>query len=178
MDQTKENKLQLVHDMIADFSKETILTPELLQNRRERILQLEQAISANPNSLTMDEYNPGNIRHHFGSGVYGRELFLHKDTVVVSKIHKNKTFNIIAKGLVSVIDPVNGYNTYQGPYTFVSEPMTKRVVIAHEDTLWITTHANENDSEDLLEIEDKTIAESFENLIEKKENLCLGGQPE
>lgn len=168
--ETEENKLQIVHDMIADFSKQASLTPELLQNRRERILQLEQALSQHPDSLTMDEYNPGNIRHHFGSGVYGRELFLHKDTVVVSKIHKKKTLNVIAKGCVSVIDPTNGYNTYEAPYVFVSEPMTKRVVIAHEDTIWITSHANENDSEDLLEIEDKTIALKFDNLneIEKR----------
>jgi hypothetical protein len=43
--------------------------------------------------------------------------------------------------------------------------MTKRVVIAHEDTLWITSHANENDSEDLLEIEEKTIATHFETKL-------------
>ena len=176
--ETDANKLQLVHDMIADFSQSAELTPALIQTRRDRICQLENAISKHPESLTMDEYNPGNIRHHFGSGVYGRELFLHKGTVVVSKIHKRKTFNIIARGLVSVIDPVNGYNTYQGPYTFVSEPMTKRVVIAHEDTLWITTHANEDDSEDLDEIEEKTIAKNFENINLNEEQLCLGGQPE
>jgi hypothetical protein len=76
---------------------------------------------------------------------------------------------VIAKGLVSVIDPTNGYNTYQGPFCFVSEPLTQRVVIAHEDTLWITSHANENDSEDLDEIEEKTIAKNF-NLL-SKENL-------
>lgn len=149
--------------LITDFSKDVELTPALLQDRRDRILQLEQAMTQVPESFGMAELNEGRVKHHFGSGVYGRELFIPAGFVIVSKIHRNKTFNVIAKGRISVIDPEKGFNTYEALTTFVSSPMTKRIVIAHEDTVWITSHANPTDTEDLDEIEELTIAKDFKD---------------
>lgn len=151
--------------MIADFSNNAEVTPVLLTERRDRILQLEAAMIQIPESYNMEQFNPGKIKHHFGSGVYGRELFIPAGNVIVSKIHRGKTLNVIAQGRISVIDPEKGFNTYEAPYVFVSSPMTKRIVIAHEDTLWITSHANPNDVEDLLEVENITIAKNFEDKL-------------
>ena len=159
----KETNILNLNQIITDFSNDIEVTPTLLQERRNRIFELESAMCGVPESYGMDKINEGRVRHHFGTGVYGRELFIPAGEVIVSKIHKGKTFNIIAKGRISVIDPEKGFNTYEALTTFVSSPMTKRVVIAHEDTVWITTHANENNSEDLLEIEEKTIAKNFED---------------
>lgn len=157
--------------MITNFSNDAELTPTLLADRRKRILELEAAMIGIPESYGMDKINEGRIKHHFGTGVYGRELFIPAGEVIVSKIHRGKTFNIIAKGRISVIDAERGFNTYEALTTFVSSPMTKRIVIAHEDTVWITSHANENNSEDLLEIEDKIVAKNFEDTILIKEVL-------
>ncbi len=156
-----------LHQIIADFSNGAEVTPVLLSERRERILQLEAAMGQLPESYNMDQFNPGKIQHHFGTGVYGRELFIPAGHVIVSKIHRGKTLNVIAKGCISVIDPEKGFNTYEAPHVFVSSPMTKRIVIAHEDTLWITSHANPDNVEDLTEVENITIAKDFndKNLI-------------
>lgn len=151
-----------LRELITDFSKEATLTPELLQDRRERICQLEEAMKSLPDSYNMEEFNPGKVVHHFGSGVYGRELFIPAGNIIVSKIHRGKTFNTIAAGCISVICPHNGYTTYQGPYCFVSEPYTKRIVIAHEDTLWITSHGTNKTNLD--EIEEEIIAKDFSEL--------------
>lgn len=147
---------------IADFNPETPLTPELLQSRRDRIMQLQDAMFSLPDAMGMTEINEGNIQHFFATGVYGRELFIPKGRVIVSKIHRAKTFNVIASGVISVICPTNGFKTYEGPFCFVSEPFTKRIVIAHEDTLWITSHGYTG-SEDLNEVEEKIIAKDFED---------------
>lgn len=157
-----EKNIETLKSMIADFSAETALTPELLSSRRERICDLEEAMKTLPDSYDMEEFNEGKITHHFGTGVYGRELFIPKGNVIVSKIHRGKTFNVIAKGVISVICPNNGYNTYEGPHCFVSEPFTKRIVIAHEDTLWITSHGT--DKTDLDEVEEEIIAKDFEEI--------------
>lgn len=152
----------ILEKMITDFSKDTDLTPVLLENRRLRIVELEEAMKTLPDSYDMKEFNEGRVTHHFGTGVYGRELFIPKGNVIVSKIHRGKTFNVIAKGVISVICPHNGYNTYEGPHCFVSEPFTKRIVIAHEDTLWITSHGTHKT--DLDEVEEEIIAKDFEEL--------------
>lgn len=149
-----------LENMIADFSNVTELTPELLQNRRERIMSLENAMRQLPGSYEMKEFNEGKVKHHFATGVYSRELFIPAGNVIVSKIHKGKTFNVIARGRIAVICPNNGYNVYEGVKTFVSEPFTKRVVIALEDTLWITSHGYTG-PEDLDIVENEIIAKDF-----------------
>lgn len=146
--------------VIADFSNDIEVTPEVIQARRNRIVSLESAIQTLPDSYNMDEFNDGKIKHHFGTGVYGRELFIPAGNLIVSKIHKGKTFNVIAKGRIAVICPNNGYNVYEAPYCFVSEPLTKRVVMALEDTLWITSHGYTG-VEDLDKVEEEIIAKDF-----------------
>lgn len=150
----------MLPEIIADFDNKSPLTKELITSRRTRIVELEKALSGVDGAYSMDEFNEGKITHHFGTGVYGRELFIPKGNVIVSKIHRGKTLNVIAMGRISVICPNNGFNTYVAPYTFVSAPFTKRVVIAHEDTIWITSHATTQT--DLNKIEDEIIATSFE----------------
>jgi hypothetical protein len=147
--------------IVTDFSADVELTPEVREARRARICALETALVSIPESYGMSEFNEGKITHHFATGVYGRELFIPKGNVIVSKIHRGKTFNIIAKGVISVISE-QGYHTYEGPYTFVSEPFTKRVVIAHEDTLWITAHGTHQT--DLDKVEEEIIAKDFKEL--------------
>lgn len=159
---------EMVAEMIVDFSKELDPTPELKTKRRARIVQLETAMTQFEDSYNMEEFNPGRVTHHHATGVYGRELFIPANQVIVSKIHRGKTLNIIAKGVISVISEM-GYHTYTAPYTFVSDPYTKRVVISHEDTLWITAHGT--DKENLEDIEEEIIAKDFMELnqLENKE---------
>lgn len=161
-----------LEEVIADFSNKAELTPALLENRRARILALEQAFLKAPESYNMQEFNEGKIAHHFATGVYGRELFIPAGNVIVSKIHRGKTFNVIAKGCISVICPFNGFNTYVGPYCFVSEPMTKRIVISHEDTLWITSHGTHET--DLERVEEEIIAKNFEDIYLPGGTKCHG----
>lgn len=151
--------------MIADFSADLPLTKDVVRFRRERIMQLETHMQSLPDSVGMHEYNEGKIKHHFATGVYGRELFIPKGHVIVSKIHRGKTLNFIAKGVIAVISE-KGYHTYTAPHVFVSDAYTKRVVISHEDTLWITAHGT--NETDLDRIEDEIIAKDFSELMAKQ----------
>ena len=162
MKMSNDKFLEEISNMMTDFSSDTELTPELIQSRRDRICSLESALSCLNDSYDMEEFNEGKINHHFGTGVYGRELFIPKGNIIVSKIHRGKTFNVIAKGKIAVICPHKGYNVYDGPFCFVSEPYTKRVVIALEDTLWITSHGT--DKTDLDEVEEEIIAKDFSDI--------------
>jgi len=148
--------------VIADFSSDLNPTPELKAERRSTICELERRMTSLDNTYAMEEFNEGKIKHHFATGVYGRELFIPEGQVIVSKIHKGKTFNIITEGMVSVISEM-GFHTYTAPYVFVSDPYTKRVVITHMDTIWVTAHGS--DKTDLQDIEDEIIAKDFSELF-------------
>lgn len=100
------------------------------------------------------------LTHHFAPGAYGREILLPKGVLVIGKIHKHAHLNLVMKGKVTV-GTEDGVRHIEGPLVFVSKPGTKRVVYAHEDTIWVTVHLT--DSQDLDEIEDQIIAKSYED---------------
>lgn len=113
------------------------------------------------------------VKHYFSKGVYGRELFIPKGTVLTGKIHKYSQLNIMSKGELSVLTE-DGIKRVKAPFTVVSPAGTKRVAYAHEDTIWTTIHGTEET--DLEKIEEHFIAQSeveyldfCRSLIEKKE---------
>lgn len=101
------------------------------------------------------------LKHHFAPGAYAREILLPAGSLVIGKIHKHAHVNVISKGRVTVYTEF-GMQELSSPFTFVSEPGTKRVVVAHEDTVWTTIHPT--DETDLSKIEDQVIAKSYEHL--------------
>ena len=100
-------------------------------------------------------------KHHFAPGVYARELFIPKGTVLTGKIHKTEHLNIISQGKISVATE-DGPKLIEAPHIMVSKPGTKRAGYAHEDTTWITIHVT--DETDLDKIEELVIAKGYDEL--------------
>lgn len=104
------------------------------------------------------------LKHTFAPGVYVREIFIPKGTVVVGKIHKHSHPNFLMSGEVVVVTESGGRENLKAPMSMISKAGTKRIVFAVEDTVWITVHAT--DEVDLLKIEDHVIAKSYEEFNE------------
>lgn len=102
------------------------------------------------------------ITHHFSKGVYAREMFIPKGTVITGKIHKFENLSIISKGDVSIYGP-DGVVRVQAPYTYVAPPGTKRAVFAHEDTVWTSIHGT--DERDLAKIEEEFVVDTAEQYL-------------
>ena len=129
------------------------------ENRR-KILNLQEAmVKARADGALVDCDFP--LEHTFTEGVYARQMTIPQGSVIVGKIHRHAHLNFVMRGHVSVMTDA-GVTTLKGPTMFVSTPGTKRVVHAHEDTVWITVHVT--DKTDLDKIEDSIIAKSFEAL--------------
>jgi hypothetical protein len=94
--------------------------------------------------------------HRFTEGLYTREIFMPKGSLVTSKIHKTQHQFCVLKGAVSVwID--EGVEQYiEAPYVGITEPGTRRVLYVWEDCIWITSHPNPN-NENVEEIEERII---------------------
>lgn len=135
---------------------------------RAWIQDLETALKHLP-QIEMD------VKHYYSKGVYGRELAIPKDTLVIGKIHKNQTMNVILKGEVTVLS-MEGAVKIAAPYTFVSSPGTKRVIYAHENSVWITFHGTHET--ELDKIEDEIIAKTYDDVIalpvSKEKIECIG----
>ena len=79
------------------------------------------------------------VKHNFSKGVYAREIFMPKDSLVVGKIHKTRHLNIISTGSCTVITPTRKL-FIQAPFTFESLEGEQKVVYMHEDVVWTTIH--------------------------------------
>ena len=126
---------------------------------RERVAALQAAMNLVPGSVQGDsDLCP--LTHRFAEGVYVREIFIPAGTLIVGKIHKHTHPNFLMKGLVTVITEEGGMETLQAPKTMISPAGCKRVVFAHEDTVWVTVHVTSET--DLEKIEDYVIAKDYE----------------
>ncbi len=134
------------------------LTGRRERTPRERILFLQAEMEKMPQAMPP-------VKHYFAPGLYGREMLLPKGLLIIGKIHKHAHLNTILYGHVTVYTEF-GESELRGPLTFTSEVGTKRVVLAHEDTLWTTYHVTEET--DLDKIEDYVIAKSYDEL-----QLCM-----
>lgn len=118
----------------------------------------------NPSLATIQKFEgvlkqmPGQIEpenyHHFGPGVYLRELVMPAGTLIVGKLHKTSHFLVITHGLIECKTD-NGMEMLKGGDIVLTSPGTKRVLLAHEDSAMVTVHVT--DKTDLAEIEKDVI---------------------
>lgn len=129
-------------------------SPQAISELREAIGMIESKIKEFP-QLEVP------IKHHFSKGVYAREMFLQKGAVITGAIHRYANLNILSQGEVSFVS-IDGEVRAKAPYSWVASPGTKRVIYAHEDTVWTTIHGT--DETDLAKIEDIFIANDYGGL--------------
>jgi len=112
---------------------------------RAQIMRLEREMRA---------FEPIEIKttHRFSDGVYAREIFIPKGCLLTGKVHKTVHLNIISQGDISVWTE-EGMKRVLAPFTMVSQPGTKRVGFAHEDTVWTTIHGTHETDLEKLEAE-------------------------
>ena len=112
---------------------------------RKAISKIEAFIVSMPASLGND---PFPLKHSFAEGLYIRELTIPKGHFVVGKLHKDSYLNIVVTGDMTVLTE-NGVKRISGARHHVAPPGTKRFGFSHEDTVWITIHANPDNITDI-----------------------------
>lgn len=128
---------------------------------RASIVRLEEAMKALP-QLEIK------TTHHFAEGLYAREIMIPAGCLLTGKIHRGEHLNIVSQGEITVWTE-GGMKTVKAPFTMVSKPGTKRVGLAHTDTVWTTIHASNETDLALLE------AELIEApMLENEVKPCLG----
>jgi len=82
-------------------------------------------------------------------GMYARTMFIPKGVLLIGAIHKREHLNF-AHGDITVLTEA-GAQRIKGGMVLVSQPGTKRVGYAHEDTIWTTVHrTTETDIDKIL----------------------------
>lgn len=99
--------------------------------------------------------------HRFAPGLYVRELTVPAGCVIVGKVHKHESVNILVKG--SALLACDGrVEKVSAPLTFVSGPGRQKAAYVLDDMTWINVHPTQET--DLVKIEAEFIEkdEGFE----------------
>lgn len=150
---------------------EDVVLPVPKKDFRKSVINVEEAMFNLPNAVTedaLDKMCP--LKHTFVDGMYVREIFMPKGTLIISKIHKYKHPYFVIKGNTSVLTE-KGVVRIKAPFAGITERGTKRILYMHEDTVWITVHAT--DSTDLDIIEDQIIAKTFDKLPFNEDKISV-----
>ena len=90
------------------------------------------------------------ITNRFTPGLYAREMIIPKGSLLTGALHKTQHMFVISKGDISTWFPGGAVTRVQAPYTGITEPGTRRLGYAHEDTVWTTFHATEETDPDKI----------------------------
>jgi hypothetical protein len=116
---------------------------------RGQILRLQQAML--PHACEMFPHVD-----HFAPGLYLREFRMPPNSLVVGKTHLHAHPMLVTKGRAVVVSEF-GREEVEAGYISISQPGAKRVVLALEETVFVTVHANPDDCRDMDVIETRTI---------------------
>lgn len=144
--------------MTALAGQSNIVAPARVPTLAE-IQSLEAVMRDHPNQVTIK------TTHHFTEGIYAREIFIPAGVLLTGKMHRTAHLNIVSQGAIEVWTE-EGMRLIRAPFAFVAQPGTKRVGLAHEDTVWTTVHPNPGDERNL---------EQLEALLIIPENHLTGG---
>ena len=109
------------------------------------------------------------IKHHFMDGVYIREMHMKKDSAVIGAIHKHLHMCFLLTGRITVVNEDETVD-HIAPCFIVSTPGVKRVLYAHEDSIWFNTHKNPSNTRDLDKLEKEIVAVSYQEYEEYIKN--------
>ncbi len=90
--------------------------------------------------------------HNFSAGIYSRHVVIPAGVLITGRKHRHSHLVMIAHGRVTIWDEQHGTQNLVGFTVFESKPGARRMIYAHEETIFITLHAtNETDIEKVEE---------------------------
>ena len=126
--------------------KKEITKQQQKLQKRSGIMELQDSLMklVDGDNVVKGDSSTFPLKHTFTDGIYIRQMSMKKDSFVIGKIDH--------------IAPC-----------YVEAPSgSKRMIYAHEDSVWVNIHANPTNTQDLEELEELIIAKDYEEINNKK----------
>ena len=107
-----------------------------------------------------DELFP--LKHHFADGLYTREIFMPKGSIIASLIHKTNHPSFLLKGEVSILCDDGSIKRIKAPLKIMTEAGTQRVLYMHSDTTWVCVYRT--DKTTVEEAEKEVYTDNYKEL--------------
>ena len=93
------------------------------------------------------------VKHHYGKGLYGREIAIPAGTTLTGRIHKFANLNVLLSGQMSVSMDDGEQHLVTGPCVVVSPAGTKRIAHTVTDCVWLTFLGTDATDPEAIELE-------------------------
>ncbi len=117
-------------------------------------------IGVNRGTPEGDELFP--LKHHFADGLYTREIFMPKGSIIASLIHKTNHPSFLLKGEVSILCDDGSIKRIKAPLKIMTEAGTQRVLYMHSDTIWVCVYRT--DKTTVEEAEKEVYTDNYKEL--------------
>ena len=97
-----------------------------------------------------NEQTKNSIIHRFGGGLYIREAYYPKNTMIVGQEHVSEHMNVLLKGSINVIDGDGAVQTLCAPHMFIAKAGSK-VGFTLEDVVWQNIYVTSSTDVEYLE---------------------------
>tara|TARA_R100001163_G_scaffold10294_1_gene9673 strand:- start:117 stop:614 length:498 start_codon:yes stop_codon:yes gene_type:complete len=162
-----DNKLQIKSKSeVSKSFRESVMS---LENNLKDVADGVNIVAGTDEKPIVNDSKLAPIRHFFMDGVYVREMKMFKDTVVIGAIHKHLHMCFLLQGHITVVNEEEVVD-HVAPCFIVSTPGIKRVLYAHEDSVWYNTHKNPSNTEDVRQLEQEIVALTYEEYEEYIKN--------
>ena len=142
---------------------------ELKLQKRDTIIELQNHLMqfVDGENVVKGDSEVFPLKHTFTDGIYIRQMSMEKDSFVIGKIHKHNHVWFLLTGHIVVVDE-NDSVEHIAPCYVEAPAGSKRVIYAHEDSIWVNVHANPTNTRDLEELESLIIAKDYNEFNNKK----------
>ena len=125
---------------------------------QERLDEIEASlIEAAEAGLVQEPEVP--LKHYFVPGMYVREVFMPRGSLVVSMEHKTSELNLIPRGR-AIVRSGDDLRLVVGPCAFESEAGIRKILLMIEDTVWQTAHYNPDDTRDFKKLQSRLVTQT------------------
>ena len=109
------------------------------------------------------------VVHHFGPGLYIREMTAAAGTLIIGHAHKGEHMNILLKGKVRILNELGVPEVLEAPAVFIAKP-GRKIALVLEDMVWQNIYATTETDLDKI---DELFIDKSQAWIEHHESKAL-----
>jgi len=120
------------------------------------IIELNKGIQIKHNNGDIVNVEEIPITHEFADQIYIRKMIMQKGQAVAGDKHKHKHVWFLIKGKVTIKEN-NEVVDHIAPCYTISKPGAKRIIYAHEESVFINIHKNPDNIKNIKELEKQIV---------------------
>ncbi len=113
-------------------------------------MTVSKEMSAVEAALLTQPQVPCPVTHHFGGGIYLREMFAPAGTLILGHEHRGEHMCVLLKGSMKILGDEGQVRTIHAPLIFTA-PAGRKLALTLEDVTFMNIHPAEKTDPEVLE---------------------------